>query len=94
MASQSFNTIKVALFDHLEQSSGKKVAHNHKVATHIGPGKTALDGYLNVVNDLPLFRFDGLFLAPRQIPPNADVDQLLAVVVQNYSDRGWLVTVP
>lgn len=94
MGSQSYNAIKAALFDHLEQASGKRVADNHKLETHIGKDAVNLDAFLRDVNNLPRYRSDGLFLTSAKVPPSASVDQLLNAVVQNYRDRGWLVTLP
>lgn len=94
MSSQSYDAIRVAVFDHLEQTSGKKVASNHKLATHIGQSDSALADYVSTLNRLPLFRSDGLFLASGRIPPSANVDQLLNAIVHNYRERGWLITLP
>lgn len=94
MGSQSYTAIKSALFDSLEQASGRKVADNHKVETHIARRNMDLDAFLNEVNNLPRYRSDGLFLTSTQIPPAASVDQLLTAVIQNYRNRGWQVTLP
>ncbi len=94
MGSQSYTAIKSALFDSLERASGRKVADNHKVMTHIGKRDADLDTFLDEVNNLPRYRSDGLFLTPAKVPPAASVDQLLTAVVQNYRDRGWVVTLP
>ncbi|WP_390912437.1 hypothetical protein [Pseudosulfitobacter sp. SM2401] len=91
MAKQSYFTIRDRVFQRLKQTSGKKVAHNHKVATHIGPGATTLSAYLNVLNALPGFVADGVFLAPGEVVSKPSVEDLLTAVIEDYNSRGWLI---
>lgn len=94
MGERSFTAIKNTLFERLHEASDKKVAHNHKVSTHIGTGAAALTAFLNVLNQLPLFKADGLFLAPGKVSNTANVEELLTAILRNYSDRGWVVVFP
>lgn len=97
MKKRSFTELKDTLFSRLNQASGKKVAHNHKVTTHIGKhpsAPVAFNSFLAVVNDLEPYKTDGLFLAPGILSHTASVEDLLAVITDNYERRGWTVTLP
>lgn len=91
MAKQSYFIIRDWVFQRLKQTSGKKVAHNHKVSTHIGPGATALSAYLSVLNGLPGFVADGVFLAPGDVVSKPSVEELLTAIIDDYDSRGWLI---
>lgn len=94
MGQRSLEAIKHTLFDRLKQASGKKVAYNHKIETHIGKGPQNFTAFLNVLNNLPLYRADGLFLAPGVLSHTAKVEDLLTVILTNYRLRGWSFTSP
>ena len=91
MSKQSYQVIRDQLFTRLRKASGKKVAYNHKVSTHIGAGGVTLDAFLNVLNDLPVFKADRVFLAPGKVKKNPNVEELLAVVFDDYKQRGWTI---
>ncbi|MBM1691605.1 hypothetical protein [Sulfitobacter geojensis] len=91
MPSQSYQVIRDRLFIRLKAASGKKVAYNHKIATHIGSHPASLPAFLSVLNDHPEFKAEGLFLAPGSVLQNDSVENLLAAIFRNYKARGWTI---
>lgn len=89
MPKQSYQVIRDRLFTRLNAASGKKVAYNHRIATHIGSQPAALTAFLTVLNDLSAFKAEGLFLAPGSVLQNDSVENLLAAIFRNYKARGW-----
>jgi hypothetical protein len=89
MKKRSYQEVRDWLFACLHKASGKKVAYHHKVSTHIGKGVVALHAYLNVLNECPNFAADGLTLVPGNVPPDPNVEELLAAILDDYLSRGW-----
>lgn len=91
MPQRSYQDIRDWLFDRLRRTSGKYVTYNHKVSTHIGTGTTALHAYLNVINNVPEFKADGLTLVPGNVLASFNVEQLLGAIFDDYKSRGWTI---
>lgn len=91
MPTQRYQIIRDRLFARLRQASGKKVAYNHKVSTHIGDQPNALNAFLNVLNNLPGFQEDELFLTPGEVIPKPNVEELLAAIFDDYLSRNWKI---
>ncbi len=89
MPRRSYQDIRDWLFARLQQTSGKKVAYNHKVSTHIGKGLPTLYAYLNVLNTMPQFNADGLTLVPGNVLGSFKVEDLLGAIFEDYQSRGW-----
>jgi len=89
MPRRSYQDVRDWLFARLHQTSGKKVAYNHKLATHIGPGAAALFAYLDELNTVPEFEADGMTLVPGNVLVSFNVEQLLGAIFDDYQSRGW-----
>ncbi len=91
MHQRSYQEVRDWLFARLHRTSGKHVAYNHKVSTHIGKGATTLFAYLNVLNEVPEFERDGLTLVPGNVLTSFNVEQLLGAIFDDYKSRGWTI---
>lgn len=91
MKERSYQEIRDALFGRLRQTSGKKVAYNHRIATHIGEEDQALDAYLAVLNKVALFAQDGVYLTPGDVPQKGSVEDLLGAIFTDYKNRDWRI---
>lgn len=91
MPTQYYQEIRNRLFGRLHKASGKKVAYNHKVSTHIGNQAAALPAFLSVLNKLDGFRQEGLFLTPGKVDPKPSIEELLSAILDDYQERGWTI---
>ena len=91
MPTQTYQVIRDRLFNRLKQTSGKKVAYNHRLKTHLGDNDAGVAAYMAVLNNTAGFKEDGLSLAPGIVNRNSYVEDLLAAIYDNYKARGWTI---